>query len=457
MSINLYNIVTHPFTNEASVDYDKLDKYVANAVIALNNILDYGYENQPLPMNKKCIDDWRSIGLGVMGLADMYVALGLTYGSDEANEITEDIFHRILQFAILASSDLAAAQGTFGKYDWEKTKESPFMKMLDGTKLYEKVHKDGLRNGSLLSIAPTGSIATAIGVSTGIEPFFRVSYERTTHSMENEGKTFTVHSKSVEDLLRYNELPQNTPVEEIKRRFPFVVDSADIKPLDRVRVQSVIQQYVDNAISSTVNLKESTTPKEIFDIYLAAWEGKLKGITVFRDGCKRGNILGTKKVTNESIEYDAVVPEKRRGIHKVNGSTYKKGSSCAHSMYVTVNKTEQGKPFEIFTNSSGGCSSNIGTITRLVSLALRCGVSVKSIIGELKENKCPACQLLRRQGNTEVSLSCGSAIAEALEESYGETVDKPKGDLECPECHKMTLHSEGKCFTCENCGYSRCD
>ena len=457
MSVNLYNVVAHPFTKDAHVDYKTLKAFVGAAVVSLNNILDYGYENQPLPVNKKCIDDWRSIGLGVMGLADMYVALGLTYGSEEANELTEDVFHARLGTALKASSQLAIGDGPFKKYKWNKTKQSPFLEMLEGTEVYQEIELHGLRNASLLSVAPTGSIATAIGVSTGIEPFFRVSYERTTHSMEDEGKTFTVHSKSVEDLLRFHGLPQDTPVEEIKKRFPFVVDSADIAPLDRVRVQAVIQQYVDNAISSTVNLKESCTSQDIFEIYMAAWQSGLKGITVFRDGCKRGNILGTKKAPKGTVEYDSVTPEQRRGVHKVIGSTYKKGSSCAPSMYVTVNKTAHGKPFEIFTNSSGGCGSNIGTITRLVSLALRCGVSVKSIIGELKENKCPACQLLRRQGNTEVSLSCGNAIAEALEESYGETVEMPKGDLECPECHKMTLRSEGKCFTCGNCGYSKCE
>lgn len=458
MSINLYNLVDQPFTKDAKINYEKLKELVKSAVSSLNNILDYGYSTQPLESNRKCIDDWRSIGLGVMGLADMYVALGLTYGSEEANELTEDVFHAILETALRASSQLAIADGPFKKYKWSKTKRSPFLEMLEGTEVYQEIQKYGLANSTLLSIAPTGSIATAIGVSTGIEPFFRISYERTTHSMENEGKTFVVHSKSVEDLLRFHGLPQDTPVEEIKKRFPFVVDTNDIAPLDRVRTQAVIQQYVDNAISSTVNLKESCTSQDIFEIYMAAWQSGLKGITVFRDGCARGNILGvTKEKPKGTIEYDSVTPDKRRGVHKINGSTYKKGSSCAQSMYVTVNKESGGKPFEIFTNSSGGCASNIGTITRLVSLALRSGVSVKAIIGELKENKCPACQLLRRQGNTDVSLSCGNAIADALEESYGETIDVVKGDLECPECHKLTLVSTGKCFSCPECGYSKCD
>ena len=455
-SINLYNIVSHPFTKEAKVDYGKLKQLVTTSVVALNNILDYGYELQPLEINRECIKDWRSIGLGVMGISDMYVALGLRYGSEEANGLTEDVFHVILKESIRASAMLASKHGTFGKYNWKKTKESPMMKLLEGTEEYRLVQKYGLRNGTLLSIAPTGSIATAIGVSTGIEPFFRVSYERTTHSMEGEGKTFVVHSKSVEDLLRFHGLPQDMPVESIKERFPFVVDTDDIAPSDRVRTQSVIQQYVDNAISSTVNLKESATPQDIFEIYMAAWKGKLKGITVFRDGCARGNILGVKKDKPKL---------RRRDIHKINGSTFKKSSSCAQSMYVTVNSIDQGTPFEIFTNSSGGCASNIGTITRLTSLALRHGVSAESVIRELKENKCPACQLLRRQGNADVSLSCGSAIAEALEESCGSTQGVTKGitkelqetKLECPECHEKTLVSTGKCFSCSNCGYSKCD
>ena len=421
---------------------------------------------QPLDYNRDNIDQWRSIGLGIFGLADMFVALGVRYGSQEANDVIEDIMYRVLETSLETSCDLAKWHGTFKNYDWEKMKLSPLIKMWEGCGLYDKIKEHGLHNGTLLSIAPAGTISTMCGISNGCEPLFKVSYERTTHSLEKQGKYFKVYAKSVEDLLKYHGIdPDSITVEQIKAKFPFVVDSEDIAPSERVQTQVVLQQYVDNAISSTVNLKETATVQDIYDTYMAAWKGECKGITVFRTGCKRGSILGksSERSEDEDEGLDTIKPKKRRNIKKLNGVTIQKASSCANPMYITINS--KGKDiFEVFTNASGGCKSNISTITRLASLALRSGIKVETVVEELRENQCPACQVLRQQGRDDISLSCGAAIGDCIEEAYKElrkdTTPKTKAKnnlLKCPECHKHTLRPEGKCYTCSNCGYSKCD
>ena len=408
-SINLYEIVSNKFSDKADINWGKLEDLVRMGINVLDETLDYGIDSLPLEENKKCATDWRAIGLGTLGMADMLIALGLKYGSREAIDKLSEIFDFINITALDESCNLAKRKGAFEKYNWDYTKESLLIKSLIGENntLYEKIEQYGLRNGSLLSIAPTGSTSLLLGgLSGGCEPLFKISYERSTHSMEKENKKFRVFAKSVRELLEYNNLPLDTSDSDIKKRFPFIIESHDIKPIDRILTQAVMQEYVDNAISSTVNLGNSATPNDIFDIYMKSWEQGLKGITVFRDGCKRGNILGVTDKKDNEIVFDSIVPEKRRKIKKVNGNTYKKETSCVPSMYVTVNRNDKGDIFEVFTATSSGCKANIGCLTRLVSYALRSGASVKGIINELKENKCEACQLLKRKGNKEISSSC---------------------------------------------------
>ena len=457
-SVNLYMVIDDKFTDKAHVNFAKLKDITRTAVRMLDEVLDYGYDMQPLDINRKCIDDWRSIGLGVFGLADALVAMGIRYGSPEARMVISDIMEAMLESALDTSADLAAQKGTFGKYRWVNTKKSPLIEVFFGSPLYEKIKKNGLRNGTLLSVAPTGSISLfAGGFTGGVEPMYQVSYERTTHSTEDEGKTFRVYARGVKDLLAHHHLG-NLSTEEIKKRFPFIVESHEIPPMERIAMQGVMQDYVDNAISSTINLPHSATPEEIFDIYMNAWQQGLKGVTVFRDGCKRGNILGVKKSKDtETPTYNTIVPAKRRDTECVKGATFKESSSCVPSMYVTVNRADSGDIFEVFTNASGGCQANINTITRLISLCLRSGIKVDKIVEELRENKCPACQMLRRQGK-KVSLSCANAIADAIDamRNTEHTVEIPDG-MKCPECGKATLRPEGHCISCSNCGWSKCD
>jgi len=483
-SLNLYNVVDDPFTPQAKINYEKLASFIKLGVEALDEILDYGAEMQPLQENKDCIHDWRAIGLGVFGLADMLVALGVKYGSHASCNLVDAVMRFVMNEAVKASAELARTKGTFGKYDYKYVSKSPILKALP-VETQKLVEKYGLRNGSLLSIAPTGTISTMCGVSGGVEPIFAISYERTTHALSNKNHFFKVYAKSVEALLRFNGIdPQQITDEEIKARFPFVVASHDIDPLDRVRVQAAMQKWVDNAISSTVNLKEEATVQDVFDTYLLAWQLGCKGLTIFRNGCARNAILVTKKnedepkIESESnsasmVKFNSISPVKRGNINRVDGSTIVRHTACVPNLYTTVNNLN-GNIFEVFTNVSSGCRSNINTITRLVSLALRSGVKVEEVIAELKANVCPACSVLKQQGRKEIASSCGGSIGEAIEEVYKTLQNKQaalvvevplvhsadqieNGLLPCPQCNEKTLRPEGRCFNCSSCGYSKCE
>ena len=528
-SMNLYNYVKDPFTEYSCFDLSQFGKDVRTAVDILDEILDYGYDLQPLDENRKIISDWRSIGLGYFGFADALVALGIPYGSKKSVEVAGVITKCLTKAAIDESSRRAQALGSFKNFVKTHVVKSSLLKELGATNM---VKTRGLRNAQLISIAPTGSLSLLAGsLSSGIEPIFQCQYDRSTHGLEDQKVSFTVSDRAIMDLLKFHNIePGSISTEEIKERFPFVVEAADIDPLDRVEVQAAMQKYLDNAISSTVNLPESATVEDIENIYMKAWESGLKGITVFRDNCKRASILGFKKDKDKNDrseeekkectcnckenKMNSIVPISRKGKGPLSGRTYRKRTACVKALYVTINRDEDGNIFEVFTNkSTHGCSANIATITRMTSLSLRSGVEVETIIKELKENSCQACQQLIKAGQKDVSLSCPYAIGEALEEEYKylnekntdipskikevkekvnelkqaievkkvktalekvvskaihntKTIeDKPliqkkkstPTALECPECGERTLIVEGKCTSCKRCGYSKCD
>lgn len=304
-SINLYNMIDDKFGNAPFLNEEKFKQAVYDGIIALDEIVSYGYETQPLDENRTCIDDWRSLGLGLFGVADALVAMKLAYGSREASAFMENVMKIMLLSALRSSCDRAKMKGTFGCYRREATEKSPIIQMvkeLDGG-LYEDIRTYGLRNGTLLAIAPTGTISLLMGsFSGGCEPLYKISYERSTHKMEEVNGSFRVYAHSVKDLLRYHHLPLTLTDDEIREKFPWVIESHDVSFMDRVAMQAVMQKYVDNSISSTVNLKNDATPEDIWNIYLAAWESGCKGITVFRDGCRRGNILGVAAKEEEKAD-----------------------------------------------------------------------------------------------------------------------------------------------------------
>lgn len=447
-SINLAKFVHMP---TGKFCWDSFIDTVHVAVRALNDALDYSYDKQPYEENRKYIRNWRPIGLGVFGYADMLVELGLEYGSEKALEFTRKLFHCLTNEAVKASALLCQDYfNTFGEYDYDKTADSKFFQSLDDdTK--ECVKEHGLLNGQIISVAPTGSISLLAGRYTGgCEPIYKLYYERTTHKLEEQGKTFRVFSRSIENLLARNKLPMDMSAEDIKKMFPYVIESHDVEPIRRVLTQATMQKYVDNSISSTVNLPESATPDDIFAIYDAAWQTGCKGITVFRDNCARGNIRGlSKKEEKPTILHDSLKPERRGDIGTLVGKTYTQVMGDGTKLYITVNWKDD-KLFEIFVNSERH-KDEVDGITRLISLSMRCGVSIDAIIKQLfKLNADSVGFAVGMTLNDAYTLDSHEPIIQEVE-----VEDRPR-DMECPECHSKNVKLSGHCWQCDSCGASGC-
>ena len=439
----------------------------------------------------------------------MFVALGIKYGSQKSKDVLDEIMQTMQNATLWASSKYAKEHKPFGKYDRQKTLNCPLLRNIDN-ELHKHIDKYGLANGTLLSIAPTGSIAMLFRESGGVEPYYKVSYERTTHQLEKENKKFAISMLAVEDMLKYHKHTDYSE-EHIKEAFPFVVDTYDIKPKDRIDIQSIMQNYVDNAISSTINLKEEATVQDIYDLYMYAWKRGCKGITIFRDNCKRISILGKdhgetrdgkadtvisedgnksdvvvaeNAITETNItnpaKLNSITPIKRGNVKSLWGRTFLYHTACVPKFYVTVN-IKDNEIFEVFVGADKGCQANISTITRMTSLALRSGVTVDEIIKNLNSAVCPACTNARYKGDKTIAKSCASCIASAIVEMQ-KTLNDGKNDIDtakdiqtvqvskpkmltmnikpmmkCPECGEPTLIPDGKCAYCSNCGYSKCD
>lgn len=473
-SMNLYNYVSDKFSDNPVFEWDKFRTDVSVAVEALDEILDYGYDMQPLDQNREIITRWRAIGLGFFGYADALIAMGLKYGEKDAIKFAEDICRCMLLTALTTSAELAKRKGKFKYYNKKYVLSSNLMKRVkqESPVVYELVEKYGLRNAQLLSIAPTGSLSLLAGsLSSGIEPIFKaLSYDRSTHGLEDQNVSFTVTDRAIAELLEYHGI-KNITIEELKEKFDYVVETADIDKFKRVDTQASMQKWNDNAISSTITLKHDATIEDISDIYMYAYEKGLKGITVFRNGCKRADILGvsgkseqaklidsleeicsklefskmnekdinriqsiankiapniiekpTASVTLYDENLNQVEPIGRKGKYRLEGATYRQRTACVKALYVTVNR-DGDNIFEVFTNKAiHGCSANIAAITRLVSLALRSGVKIEKVIEELEANSCQACTSIIKkegrgtQGIDYISQSCPHAIAQSLRE-----------------------------------------
>ena len=292
-SLNIYSLIGRPFTEQAELDADLLRERVAMAVEALDAIIDNGCELQPLAENRRNVQDYRQIGLGVFGLADALIALGIRYGGPTAILFCGRLFREIFLQALRTSNRLAREKGAFPRCRPDLLIRAPILQFLQSAEpnLLADIRQFGLRNASLLSVAPTGSISTMCGYSGGAEPLYGLAYQRTTHSLARQGKLFPVFARSVRDLMRKRGM-EKAAAESLRQEFPYIVTAHDIDPIERVRMQAAIQTYVDNGISSTVNLPAGATTEAIMAIYRTAWQTGCKGITVFVAGSRRTAILG---------------------------------------------------------------------------------------------------------------------------------------------------------------------
>ncbi|MEY8366549.1 adenosylcobalamin-dependent ribonucleoside-diphosphate reductase [Anaerovoracaceae bacterium 41-7] len=494
-SLNLAEFVIEPFTNEARVDIAALKKSVSIAVEYLNDILNEGIELHPLEMQRAIARQYRQIGLGIMGLADMLIKLGIKYGSKEAIDICDKIATTIQVESIKKSSNLAKFNGTYPAYHSSVIDTDYFRNIPLSESEVENVKQYGLRNSQLLTIAPTGTLSTMLGVSGGIEPIFAKSYTRKTESLKGYDEYYKVYTPIVKDYMDKFEIDDDANLPE------YFTTSPEIDYKNRIKMQAVFQNHIDASISSTINVPNDFTVEQVKDLYIEAWKAGLKGVTVYRDGCKRNGIL-IKNDNNRSKknEVQTTIDSLPRGFivdvsDDLIGYKRKLDTGCG-SIHMEVYCDEMtGEPQETFINigSSGGCERNYQFISRLISLALRSGVPIEAIVDQARSIR-PCTAYINRtktKGDTSPGTSCPSAIGIALQELYFkihdgmyiETTEEHLPQLEssncpicedeldeifkkepeaatfvavCPECGQTITH-EGGCNICKNCGWSKCD
>ena len=308
-SINLGNLVSKPFTSSAEFNFDELGELARAGVRYLNEILDENMDAHPLEQQKVVSRDLRQIGLGIMGLADAFIKLGIEYGSDESLKLIHQIGSRLINEALQESARLAAKEGVFPLYNEKYILDSPFIKANANEKTIELIKEHGLRNSQLLTIAPTGSIATLIGASNGIEPLFQTSYTRKTESIHAETTYYKVYSDIVKEYMKVNDIS----TEEELPSYIVTADKLDYKA--RIRVQGAFQQYIDASISSTVNVPNEFSVEDVEKLYNYAWEQGLKGVTIYRDGCARSGVLFTED-SKEKTKIQELQDELNREIAK---------------------------------------------------------------------------------------------------------------------------------------------
>lgn len=299
-SINLSEFVKNPFTKDAKFDFEGFKEMVRNGVIYLNEILDENMQLHPLIQQREMSRDLRQIGLGIMGLADMFIKLGVAYGSKESLEWIDLVGHELVNEALRQSALLAKEQGSFPNYKEEAVFKSPYLLKNADEDTLAIIKEHGLRNSQLLTIAPTGSISTLIGCSNGVEPIFQISYTRKSESLHNIDTYYKVFTQIVKDYMDKNNLNAEDPLPE------FFVTTTNLHYKDRIDVQSVWQKHIDASISSTVNVPNEFTVEDVEELYIYAWKKGIKGITIYRDGCARSGILisddSSKKTKLDKID-----------------------------------------------------------------------------------------------------------------------------------------------------------
>ena len=323
-SINLSEFVRNPFSESADFDFAELKKCVTASVYALNEVLEEGLPLHPLPEQRESVEKWRQIGLGIMGLADALIKLGVSYGQKEAVEICDKIGFVMADAAIAASALLAKEKGRFAGCNTEEVMETPYFLMNTTEETRALVKEYGLRNSQLLTIAPTGTLSTMLGISGGIEPVYANYYERKTESLHGEDVYYRVYTKIVKDYMEAHRI-------EDDRELPgFFVTAMNLDYKQRIDMQAIWQLHVDASISSTVNLSHGFTKEETEALYMYAYDMGLKGITIYRDGCKRMGILSTKK-KEENKSASGILPCPECGGELVSTEGCDSCKSCGWS------------------------------------------------------------------------------------------------------------------------------
>lgn len=454
---NLGSINISNFIKDGGIDYNRLERVIEVSVRFLDNVIDMS--SYPLPKIKEVVHSNRKIGLGVMGFADALYKLAIPYNSEQA----VDTARKLMEFVQLSSREasriLAEERGAYPNFSGSRQEEQGMPPQ---------------RNATTTTIAPTGTISIIAATSSGIEPNFALCYNR--NVMDND-RLLEVHPlfEQVarergfysEGLMgRVAELGSIQELTEVPADIrDLFVTAHDISPDWHIQLQAAFQQFTDNAVSKTVNLSHNATREDVSRIFSLAYELGCKGVTVYRDGSRDSQVLSVGTGKGEA-KGDGIIPRPRPEV--TAGRTEKVKIGCGN-LYISVNSDEQGI-CEVFTNTGreGGCASQSEATSRLVSIALRSGISVDSIVEQLRGIRCPAC--IRRPGIN--VTSCPDAIAKALKKSTSgnppialqQFASEPlaafhditkKSIVPCPECGNEIKH-EGGCTICLSCGYSHC-
>lgn len=474
-SLMIHNFVVDPFGDNSHIDWEKLCDVIFVAVRMLDNIID---KNQfPHKIYENYQKTFRTIGLGVTGLADALCMLDLKYDSDEARRVVDSIMNHIAHTAYLASARLAKEKGAFPGYKKEYLNNNFLVahkSKYGWDSVYKTIEEYGIRNAKLLAVAPTGTMSIVFGnnCSSGIEPIFSLGYDRKVKigaQTDDAERTVTVEDYAYH---LYKEMG-------IEGKDDVFRTALNISVNDHLAMLGAIAKHVDMSVSKTINIPTEYSFEDTKGVYEKAWELGIKGCTIFRPNALRPGIFNAPKKEEEYCNAASEIP---RGIIEdvPSGLTYRKykiKSACG-SLYLFVGVDEdEGRIYDFFTNTDGvgGCVVSTQANSRLMSAALRGGVPVEYIIEQLlKSGSCPSYQYARGSGKKVAKgKSCPSAIAHVLEEivkefaTDAEQEDVPAADKgeqrvevkpyheQCPECGGDIVH-EGGCVCCKECGWSKC-
>ncbi|PXF54869.1 MAG: ribonucleotide-diphosphate reductase subunit alpha [Deltaproteobacteria bacterium] len=452
-SCNLGSINLGRFVKDGKIDYPALKETVWQAVHFLDNVIDAN--KFPLEEIRNMTFRTRKIGLGAMGFADMLICLDIPYNSDKAVSLAQRLMSFMDKESKAASAELAKKRGNFPAYKGS---------------IYDSPKTPFMRNATTTTIAPTGTISIIAGASSGIEPLFAISYIRRVLDGTELVETHPLFVKAMEAAGKYSDALMEKIAEcgsvqgldkvpeDLRRIF---VTSMDVSPEDHIAIQAAFQKDIDNAVSKTINFSDDATRDSIRSAYLLAWNQGLKGITIYRSGSRPVQVLSLKKEREGTDAAETIMQVGTNGKItprprplKTHGITERVRTGCGN-LYVTVNWDDK-DICEVFAQmgKTGGCAAcQIEAESRLISLALRSGIRVQSIVTQLAGIRCPSS--IWHKGSQ--ILSCPDAIAKVLASASGLEIEKANpAFMSCPECGAV-LEPEGGCFLCRSCGFSKCD
>lgn len=478
----LGSLILPTFVEGKEFNFDRLASAVQKSVKALNDVLDEGLPLHPLEEQRESVRDWRQIGLGILGVGDLLIKLGLKYGSPESLEFCDNIAKVIVDNALKASALLAKDFGAYPKYKANKVLKSEFLLENVSIETFELIEKYGLRNSQLLTIAPTGSIGTMLETSTGIEPNFAFSYVRKTESLHGEDVFYKVFIPIAKKYMEENNIIDEEDLPE------YFVTAQNLNPYDRIKMQGIWQKRIDASISSTINLVNKVSVEEVEKLYLEAWKNGLKGMTIYRAGCDREGILTVTPKTEKKVE-ELTLPTIPRGELKPIApdtiyypTTMRIGCGKLKVMIGYSPSERAIQDLYVIRSGVGGCEKNIQAVAIYMSGILRLGGNLfmleKAIAGvsgctsfavarsknqEIsKGNTCPSAILnILKNFEKDMGLDAHEKAIQKIDEEERkeiEEISEREADYvtRCPECGEI-IDVTGGCYTCRSCGFSKCE